>query len=232
MSGGDGNRDWNTNAGHGIVSVQAGGTIDVGRDINMGSDANANSGLELTVDGGNVNVGTAQPGGGNVNFRAGGPKDNITVQAGTLNTNGGNVVFADATDVLELTGTGKLDVGGGTILVTEADGSQFNFNGGRLQNLGLFSGPSGSTLTTPDVSGTGTPQDGVLASTEPAGAMTFANLEPGKFGGAIDLDGDNDYVELRHRHCPGQQREGRPIQSLPVVQSGRERHRRGKRHEP
>jgi len=194
LDGGNGQRDWNTNGGHGVVSVLAGGTVNVGRNLQLGSNADANSGLELTINGGAVNIGTAVP--GEINYRNDGPKDYIKVQAGTLNTNGGNVNFADATDRLELTGSGVLDMGGGAIVVTEADGSQFNFNGGRLEHLGLFSDGSGASFTTPDRSGTGAPQDGTLASAEPAGEMNFAALVPGKLGGAIDLDGDNDYVDL------------------------------------
>ena len=90
---------------------------------------------------------------------------------------------------------GTLDMGGGSIVATEADGSQFVFTGGRLQNLGLFTGP-GTQFITPDRSGTGSGQDGLLASNEPLGEMTFGNLVAGKFGRALAFDGDNDYVNV------------------------------------
>ncbi len=191
---GDGNRDWNTNGGHGIVSVLQNGVVNLGRDLNLGSNSDADSGLELTIDGGAVNLGTQQSPdrGGNINFRPGGPKDRIDIVSGSLSTGGGDVNFDNASDRINLSG-GTLDMGGGNILLTETDGSQLSFTGGRLQNLGVL---KSALLATPDISGTGTAQDGILASVEPTASMSQANLVGGKLDGAIDFDGDNDYLDF------------------------------------
>jgi len=126
LTGGDGNRDWNTNTGHGVVSVLAGGTINVGRDINMGNNADANSGLELTINGGTVNVGTAKPAGTRkIDYRNNGPKDQINLVDGVLNLNGGNIVFTGAA-------AAQFSFTGGTLLNVGTFGSTLNQNGGTL----------------------------------------------------------------------------------------------------
>ncbi|MEC5127716.1 LamG-like jellyroll fold domain-containing protein, partial [Verrucomicrobiales bacterium BCK34] len=106
--------DWNTNSGNGIVSVLSNGTINVGNDMNLGSSTDANSGLELTIDGGTVNVGTGSPGVGNIDYRNGGPKDQINLVSGVLNGNGGSINLQDSAD------------------------SAFSFAGGTLRNFSNF----------------------------------------------------------------------------------------------
>jgi len=108
--------DWNTNGGHGIVSVLANGTVAVGNDINMGNNADANSGLELTIDGGTLRLGTSGPSLGNIDYRNNGPLDQINLVDGLLESNGG------------------------TIFLRDADTSQFSMTGGRLENFAAFNG--------------------------------------------------------------------------------------------
>ncbi|MFT5495013.1 MAG: T5SS/PEP-CTERM-associated repeat protein [Kiritimatiellia bacterium] len=100
MTGGNGLRDWNVNGGHGIVSILTNGIVHVGRNLNMGNNTNATCGLELTIDGGTLRLGATSTQVGDLNFRAGGPLDQIDLMDGWLISNGGafNLVGSTTTN--------------------------------------------------------------------------------------------------------------------------------------
>ncbi len=176
------------NSGTGVLNVE-GGEMWIGRDLELASGGGASEGT-INQTGGAIRVGR------NLNFRddASTRDDTVNVAGGLMEmTGGGAIVFANATDRFNLSG-GMVDMKGGSIGVTEPSG-QFAMTGGVLKDLGYF-GHAASTFTTPDVSGTGTPQDGALASNEPWGEMTPANVVSGKLGGAIDFDGQTDYIDF------------------------------------
>ncbi len=183
LTGGDGQRDWNTNGGHGLVTVLAGGTVNVGRTLNMGNNSDANCGLELTINGGTVNIGAAVA--GNLDYRNNGPKDQINLQAGTLNLNGG------------------------TIFLRDASAGQFSFTGGRLLNVGVFNGTlvqAGGTLAPGGSAGTTTINGGYtqLAGGTLEMELTLAGNDLLVVNGPVDLAGqllllaDYDVPENTH----------------------------------
>lgn len=110
LTGGSGSIDWNVNGGGGDVSVLSNGVVNVGRDLNMGNNADANSGLVLDIDGGVVRLGA---GGfiGNLNYRNNGPRDQINLVNGMLASNRGAMNFFDT------------------------NGTNFNFRGGILADF-------------------------------------------------------------------------------------------------
>ena len=160
IDGGSGDRDWNTNSGHGDVTVLANGTINVGRNIQMGSGG-AGSGLELTIDGGTVNVGTQQAvGGGMIDYRDGGTTDAITLESGVLNLNGGDILL-------------------------DSDGD-LTINGGRLEHVGRL---SGAVANIPDSSGNnydGNPQTVASAAGKLGTAVAFGGDDSVVSFGDID----------------------------------------------
>ncbi|NQT38756.1 MAG: PEP-CTERM sorting domain-containing protein [Planctomycetes bacterium] len=181
--------DFNLNKGVGLATLN-GGELITGDDVRLSNGGSGTS--TLTVNGATLRV--TNGAGGSIDYRgSANATDVVNLQAGLIATEGGSILFANATDRFNLSG-GVLDMGGGSIVATEAT-SQFVFNGGVLKNLGAI-GHADATFTTPDISGTGTPQDGKLAANEVLGAMGVGNLVAGKLGGAIDHDGDDDYIDF------------------------------------
>lgn len=117
VNGGNGARDWNTNSGDGDVEVKAMGIVRVGRDLNLGSN-NSQGGLKLLINGGTVEIGR------NINYRNGGPRDEITLQAGLLDLTGGNINFSNSNNGSDFVMTG------GTLLDVNNFAATLNQNGG------------------------------------------------------------------------------------------------------
>ena len=109
--------DWNTNSGQGTVSVLDNGVVNVGNDINLGSGAG--SGLDLTINGGTVNLGTGTPGSGNIDYRTNGT-DQINLQDGLLEGSGGFINLRDSA------------------------ATSFSFTGGTLRNFDRFTNSAGT----------------------------------------------------------------------------------------
>ena len=122
--------DWNTNSGSGTVDVLQNGVVNVSRSLNLGSDADANSGLDLDIRGGAVHVG-AQSAAGGIDYRANGPRDHIRLQSGVL-TVAQNISIADGSGQFTIEGSGNVLTGGGTLTV--ASGNALNFD---LDALGV-----------------------------------------------------------------------------------------------
>jgi autotransporter-associated beta strand protein len=160
LDGGDGNRDWNVNSGNGMVTVLTQGTINVGRDMNLGNNTNAASGLALTINGGAVHLGTAAGNVGNLTYRNNGPTDQISLQSGVLSSAGGTIDLSDAAD------------------------AQFSFTGGTLEGFAVFTNGILTQDLTDSASLLRIGQAGAVSQMTAAGGYTLSGgaLE-------IDIDG-------------------------------------------
>ncbi|MFP6905145.1 MAG: hypothetical protein VCG02_08005, partial [Verrucomicrobiota bacterium] len=164
MTGGNGFRDWNVNSGQGIVSILSNGVVNVGRDMNLGNNTNLTSGLDLTLDGGTLRLG-AGGSAGNINFRAGGPLDQVNLLDGVFHSNGGQINLAgSSTTNFHFSGgmlanfaavsNGSLTQDGGLLRVGDTNlVRSFTINGGNdyIQNSGVLeidiAGPGGAGVS-------------------------------------------------------------------------------------
>ena len=165
------NGDLNFNAGTGLFN-QTGGTVELaGGDVNL---TNALSG-DATY---NLSGGDLRTGGGSIHYGAGIGRFNV--QGGRAELGGGDVILAKPSQVFTLS-SGSLNMGGGDIEVLRADGNQFVFSGGRLENLGEFRTPG---LTVLDTSGSGHHGAGFNVGS--------GNIVAAKIGNGLQLDDPGD----------------------------------------
>ncbi|MDF1825611.1 MAG: PEP-CTERM sorting domain-containing protein [Verrucomicrobiales bacterium] len=99
--------DWNTNDGQGNVDVLKNATINLGRNLNLGTGG----ALDLDLIGGAINIGVNN-GGGDLDYRGGTGTTDIIKVTDALLTIADDFIFDDGTGVFQVNGSGsKITVG-------------------------------------------------------------------------------------------------------------------------
>jgi hypothetical protein len=184
--------------------------IDAGQ-VNIGSNltiAATGATAQVDIDGGAVNIGgemNLSSGTSNVNINNGTVNANgidfgdagthaVNIAGGTVNLTASTIRMGGAGHNLTLTSNGVLNMDGGEMIVSQTNGANFTFSGGRLENLGYYGDDvSGNDLLTTPVSGATAVTQGLVGTESPMGG---SNLVAGQFGNAVAFDGDLDSVSF------------------------------------